>query len=515
MTKAKRRAGQLKSGNREIKNLSGGTHLSSTSKTAVLSNSTLAQPVSWHPHKFQKKGIQFLLSHPAAGLFAAPGVGKTSIVFACVKLLKKNNKRFRGLLVVAPLRPCYLVWPAEQQKWKDFAGLRVEVLHGAKKQQALQRKADIYVINPEGLTWLFQPANFNLLAKRVCSLCIDELTRFKNMRSDRFKTLKPRLSFFARRWGLTGTPAPNGLMDLFGQMYALDQGASLGRFITHYRQLYFEPAGFMGYEWRLKLGADKEIFKRIRNTVLRIGDEHLDLPKRVDVEHIVELPAKVRKMYDEMEEELITAFESGEITAANAAVASMKCSQIANGGIFICDIDAMVRTGKLNARQMHQLHYEKADAVKELVEELQGAPLLVAYEFQHDRERLLEVLGKKTPYIGGGVTPKQSTEIQRQWNLGLLPVLLGQPQSVAHGLNMQAAGYHVAWHSITWDFELYDQFIRRILRQGNKAARVYVHHFIAKDTVDVAKMRALRGKERTQNVVFQALRGYAKARAAA
>lgn len=466
-------------------------------------------PIAWKPHRFQTKGIKFLLTHGAAGLFAAPGVGKTSIVLAAIKALKRYNKTFRGLLVIAPLRPCYLVWPAERDKWLDFQGLTMAILHGPKKQQALESKADIYLINPEGLEWLLQPANLKLLMKRVCNLCVDELTRFKNTRSGRFKRLKPFLNWFTRRWGLTGTPVPNGLMDLFGQMYVLDQGAALGRFITHYRQLYFEPAGFMGYEWQLRHGADREIYRRIKGTVLRIGDEHLDLPRRVDVQHIVELPPAARKIYNEVEQEFISAFEDGEIVAANAAVASNKCAQIANGGIFTVDWD----DARGMRRDMHHLHEEKAGAVADIVEELQGSPALIAYEFKHDLERLLGVLGKKTPFLGGGVTPRQTQEIQRQWNAGQLPALLGQPQSVAHGLNMQAAGYHVVLHSIMWDFELYDQFIRRVLRQGNKAARVYVHHVIAKDTVDEAKMAALRSKETTQNAVFKALRGYVRSRA--
>lgn len=460
----------------------------------------LSKPLrdAWNPHKYQTKSVKFLLQQNAAGLFLDPGLGKTSIVLAAVKMLKKE-KMINKVLIVAPLRVCYMVWPKEVAKWKDFDGLTTIILHGKDKERNLLKEADIYLINPEGLQWFLTPGIDGMKRLKPDMLVIDESSKFKAASTKRFKMLKPVLPNFRRRYILTGSPSPNGMMDLFSQIFILDGGAALGRFITHYRNQFFYPTGFGGYEWKLQEGAEKKIQERIKPLVLRLeAKDYLELPQLVENNIYVELPKQAREAYKQMEDDLFTGLKNGDVVAANAAAASMKCSQIANGGVYGED------------REIHHLHMEKAEAVKDLVEELQGTPALIAYDFEHDLERLLKVLGKNTPYIGGGVSPKRAAAIEAAWNNGELSVLLGHPASIAHGLNLQNAGNHVIWHSLTWNFEHYDQFIKRILRQGSKHKKVFVHHIIAENTVDVAKLTALKFKDHSQRSLLAGLKEYMK-----
>lgn len=449
----------------------------------------------WAPHNYQKKAVKFLIQQGAAALFLDPGLGKTSIFLAGVKILKKE-KLVNKVLIIAPLRVCYLVWPKELAKWEDFKGLTMQILHGKDKEKNLYKEADIYVINPEGLTWLVK---HNLKKLGFDMLGIDESSKFKAANTKRFKLLKLVLPIFRRRVIMTGSPSPNGMMDLFSQIFILDGGAALGRFITHYRNEFFYPSGFGGYEWKLQNGAEQQIQQKIKPLVLRMeAKDYLELPELIENNIYVELPAEARRAYKEMEDELFVDLAKGDIVAANAAAASMKCRQIANGGVYD------------EEQGVHQLHMEKAEAVKELIEELQGTPALVAYDFAHDLGRLQKALGKNVPYIGGGVSPKRSQKIEKAWNAGEIPVLLGHPASVAHGLNLQNAGNHVIWHSLTWNFENYDQFNKRILRQGSKHKKVFVHHIIAEKTVDIAILTALKFKDNSQRSLLAGLKDYMK-----
>lgn len=472
----------------------------------------------WAPHDYQKKAVKFLLEHAAAALFLDPGLGKTSITLAAIKLLKRK-KVLSKVLLIAPLRVCHSVWPNEINKWWDFRRLKVVVLHGPNKGELLQEDADIYVINPEGLDWLLHVQKTKTSGGKTKvsvdlrrwkslgfdTLVIDELSRFKHTNTNRFKAMKLVLGTFARRWGLTGSPAPNGLMDLFGQCYVLDQGRTLGQYITHYRMAYFDQ-GYDGFSWSLKEGADEAIYERLRPLALRMGDDLLDMPKVVENNIKVQLPDKVLRVYTELEDDLVTKIDEGTVTAKTAATASMKCRQVANGGIYLdSEVRALVRLPS-SKKEWVDLHEAKLDALEELVEELQGSPLLVAYDFQHDLARVQKRFGKDVPYIGGGVSVKRSTALEQAWNRGELPVLFGHPQSMGHGLNLQAGGHHVAWHSLTWDYELYDQFNRRVRRQGNKAKRVFIHHLIAEGTIDETILAALKMKRRGQNALFAALK---------
>ena len=483
--------------------------------------SELFKPSSkpWQPHAYQKKAVKFLLEHAASALFLDPGLGKTSITLAAIKLLKQK-KVLNKVLLIAPLRVCYSVWPKEVDKWTDFGGLKVAVLHGPKKEEALWSEADIYVINPEGLDWLLKAektksasgktkVNVDLRRfKRLGfdTLVVDELSKFKHTSTNRFKALKQVLHLFSRRWGLTGSPASNGLLDLFGQCFVLDQGRTLGQYISHYRMQYFIQS-HDGFSWNIRQGAEQEIYERLSPLALRMAaEDYLDMPTLIENNIRVDLPSNVMTMYDQLEDDLIAKIDSKIVVASTAAAASIKCRQVANGGLYLDpEVEALIKLPK-SSREWVNLHTEKVDALADLIEELQGSPLLVAYDFAHDLDRLQEKLGKEVPYIGGGVSAKRSSELEAQWNAGKLPVLLGHPQAMAHGLNLQEMGNHVCWHSLTWDYELYDQFIRRVLRQGNKSKKVFCHHIMARGTVDEVMLQAVKSKRKGQNALFDALK---------
>lgn len=432
----------------------------------------------------------------------------------------------KKVLLIAPLRVCYSVWPEEMVKWKDFKDITVNILHGPGKDEALKRDADIYIINPEGLEWLLdvQKTKTKSGKTRVSidlrrwkkfgfdTLIVDELSKFKHTNTVRFKSLKLVLGTFARRWGLTGSPASNGLMDLFGQCYILDQGRSLGAFITHYRSMYFDKTKD-GFGYILRHGADEQIYKRLDPLALRMAaEDYIDMPTVIENNIRVNLPDDVMEFYLSLEEDLIAKINDSTVVANNAAAASIKCRQVASGGIYIDqEVEALVKLPK-SSREWMNLHTEKIDALSELIDELQGTPLLVAYDFGHDLDRLRHRFGKDIPFIGGGVPAKRSRELERAWNAGDIPVLFGHPQSMAHGLNLQEVGHHVAWHTPTWDYELYDQFIRRVRRQGNKHKKIFVHHILARGTIDIAVLSALKSKRRGQSALFDALKKMSKNR---
>lgn len=470
-----------------------------------------------------------MLEHAACALFLDPGLGKTSITLGAIKVLKKK-KLLNKVLIVAPLRVCHLVWPKELEKWKDFKDLKMVVLHGPRKDKLLEEDADIYVINPEGLEWLLKMEKVKVVGKdgrartKVSidlrrfkklgfdTLVFDELSKFKHVNTIKYKAIKLALSTFSRRWGLTGSPAPNGLIDLFGQCYVLDQGRTLGEYITQYRNKYFLPS-HNGFGWIIRKGAEQEIYERISPLVLRMAaNDYLDMPLLIENNIMVDLPPKIREIYDHLEDDLIAKLEDKVVTAATSGVASMKCRQVANGGIYLNpEVQALVKLPS-SKREWVNLHNEKIDALSDLVDELQGEPLLVAYEFGHDFDRLQAKFGKDLVYIGSGVSMAASLEIQDAWNRGEIPLLFAHPAAVGHGLNLQEVGRHVCWHSMTWDYELYDQFIRRILRQGNKHKKVFCHHILVRDTVDISMLYSLRSKQGGQNAFFDALKELRKKR---
>lgn len=472
------------------------------------------------PHPYQLAGIDRMVEQATLGLFWDPGLGKTSAILAAFERLRSKGL-VRRMLVISPLRPAYGVWPRELRKWEEFSHLKMGLLHGNLNHRVsiLHGDFDIHVINPEGLRWLLmgdRVARFAGATRRKEAdaavrqidwfwdmLVVDESTKFKHTNTFRFRTLRPFVSKFRRRYILTGTPAPNGLMDLFGQMYLLDEGAALGNRVTAFRNRWFHPTGYGGYEWAINAGADVEIREAIRPLVMRLETkDYLTMPPLVNNTVRVDLPDDARRAYTSMENLLIAEVSRGMVTAANASVAVNKCRQIANGGIYhdVWDVDFRGR------RRATNYHEAKVDAVEEIVEELQGKPALVAYEYQHDLARLKERF-PGAPWLGGGISTTQQADIEARWNAGKIPVLLAQPQSVAHGLNLQGTAAAVIFHSLPWDLEVYDQFVRRVWRQGQEE-RVVVHHIVANKTVDEAVMRALAFKDMTQRGLLDALKAH-------
>jgi SNF2 family DNA or RNA helicase len=452
--------------------------------------------------------MKFLVQQDVGGLFLDPGLGKTSVVLASFLALI-HCKQARRMLVVAPLRVAHLVWPEEVKKWKTFEGLRVEVLHGPKKEERLAKEADIFVINPEGLQWLV--ANGRLQKLGCDTLVIDESSKFKHTDTARYKLLKRQLNSFTRRWILTGSPAANSLLDLFGQIYILDFGKALGRYVTHYRNEFFEPTGYNGYEWRLKKGAEPLIQERIKRLVMRLkAEDYLTLPDLISINLMVELPPKAAKIYKAMEDEMFHAIDdSRSIAAVSAASVSIKCRQITGGAVYVNVLQEDDDYTTATKREFEEIHDEKIKALADLLEERSGKPTLILYQFQHELARLKRLLGKDVPNLGSGVSERLTKQYCTDWNAGRLPELLGHPASMGHGLNLQDGdGDAIVWFSPTWDYELYDQTIRRLKRQGSKHKKIFVYHILARGTVDEAVFRASIRKGRRQESFLEALKSY-------
>lgn len=467
------------------------------------SNDIWIEPAAkpWVPHFYQEDAIRFLLSQGGAGLFLQPGLGKSSVTLAAVKILLAK-KLIRSALIIAPLRVCYTVWPREIEKWEEFNGLTYQILHGPKKDLAAKQKADIYLLNPDGLEWFLKEKRTN------CDVLVcDESTIFKNSQSKRSKLLRASLNRFKRRIILTGTPAPNGYLDLFFQMFILDGGAALGRYITHYRNQFFFQSGYGGYEWKLLPGMAEQIEERIAPLVMQLSaEDYLKMPELVRNVVQIDLPTRVMKQYRDLEEEFLIELDGGKtVTAATAAVASMKLRQLCSGAIYHDTEDG--------SRKWQEVHTAKLDALKELVDELSGQPVLILYEFTHDLDRLLRMFGEDTPYLGGGVSPKRTQEIEAEWNRGEIPILIGNSKSMGHGMNLQEGGSAVIWLNPSWDLELALQTLARVYRQGQKSKTVIVHHILARNTLDETVYRTLHAKDKKQVKLLDALKAYGKQRA--
>lgn len=388
----------------------------------------------------------------------------------------------------------YKVWPDEITKWEDFNGLTYTILHGKDKERNLGLDRDIYLINPEGLLWLLETPLNGRSVPEFDAIIIDESTKFKDSTTRRFKLLKKFLPGIARRWILTGTPVPNGISDLFGQIYILDYGRSLGRYITHFRMEYFVRSGYNLYEWKPRPGAFEEVIEKISPLILQLSaKDYLEMPELPALAPVmVDLPEAARNRYNAVENDFLSLSESGDIVAANAAVAGVKCRQLANGAVYD------------ENRNVIPVHETKLDALEDLLEELGGAPTLVMYEFQHDADRIMGRLGK-TPIFSSGLAPRSLDKLVDDFNGGRIPVLLGHPASMGHGLNLQASCHHIIWFGIPWNLEHYDQAIARIYRQGQSSRNVFVYHIVARDTLDEKVFRVLQDKERTQQSVLAAL----------
>lgn len=410
------------------------------------------------------------------------------------------------MLVICPLRPAFIVWPEQCTRFAEFAHLRVCVLHGKDKEALLQSDDyDIYVINPEGLDWLFgaskagkkmvvNKARLKLVREKFQMLVVDESSKFKNSNTNRFKLLREVVSVFKRRYILTGTPAAKSLMNWFGQVYILDEGSSLGRYITHYRTKYFYPSGFGGYEWTPQPDAMRRIAEATKKLVQVVDDtKGLGLPDILYNDIWVELPPPTRKLYNQMYDELVSLINSGAVVAANAAVASSKCRQIANGCLF---------TGV--GREWEYLHDAKAEALSDLLEQLEGDPALITYEFEPDAIVMENNLGIVS--ISSGNIKKDTANI-RKFAAGQLDVVMGHPTSIALGVDgLQAHCHNLVMYGLTWSGENYEQVINRVARTGNPSKTVTIHRILARNTVDEKVLKVLATDASNQQAFLEALK---------
>jgi SNF2 family DNA or RNA helicase len=419
------------------------------------------------------------------------GMGKTvSTLTAIDELLFLGD--VNKVLIIAPLRVAEDTWSTEVEKWDHLKHLKVAKVLGTPKQRvnAILSRADIYVTNRENVDWLVKQY-FNKWPFDMC--VIDELSSFKSSKAKRFRSLRKVRPYFKRIVGLTGTPAPNSLIDLWPQMYLLDGGKRLGRTIGSYRQQYFTPGNrnqFVVYNWNLKEGAAEAIENKISDICVSMkAKDYLDLPERIDNTIEIKLHEDVLKKYKELEKDLVLELGKDDITAANAAVLTNKLLQMANGAIYS------------ENKSVVEIHWEKLKALLEIIEAANGKPVLVFYSFKHDFNRIVEFLSsKKIKAVG----LKDSKDIKK-WNEGKIPVLLVHPASAGHGLNLQYGGNIITWFGLTWSLELYQQANARLHRQGQREI-VVINHLVAKGTVDEDVMKSLGNKEVNQNLLLEAVK---------
>ena len=448
-------------------------------------------------HVYQKNGAAHLWNSVSfdgvAVLWLDPGYGKTMIVLHTFKALYDAGA-VKNMLIVAPLRVMQTVWAQEIENWSSLHGLRAARLHGRKKEKQLERRdVQIWLINYEGMPWAVKMAKEGKLPQ--CDvICFDEIRRMKNAQGKRFKAAKPLVAMARFKWGLTGTPASNGLMDLFGQFLILDGGIALGKYITKYRQNYFEK-GYDGFTWLPRPGAKEAIEKRIAPYVYR-ADGFLDLPEFVYDDRKIVLTDKARKTYQTLKRDLIAEHEGEKLTAANAAVLFGKLKQMAGGRVY--DEDGKVVF----------VHDGKKEALEELVEELGDEQLLIAYQYNHELQQIRDVLGEDVPYLGAGVNEKTAMSHVDAWNRKEIQFMAAHPASAGHGLNLQKGGaHHILWFGPTVDLDHYIQFNDRLRRQGNVASSVVVHQFVAERTADEIAIVSRIEKDGLQSAVLRALTG--------
>ena len=446
------------------------------------------------PHEYQKFAIKFIEENPISAVFLDCGLGKTVISLTAINDLLFDKFEIQKVLIIAPLRVARDTWSTEIEKWEHLRNLTYSVAVGTaeERKKALQRQADIYIINRENVPWLVEEKSG--IAFDYDMIIIDELSSFKNHQAKRFKALMKVRPKVERIVGLTGTPSSNGLMDLYAEFRLLDMGKRLGKFIGNFRTEYFTPDkrnGMVIYSYKPLPNAEQQIYSRISDiTISMKSTDFLEMPELILSEYSVNLSAEEIENYRKFKKDLILEISDGEITAANAASLSNKLSQMANGAIYD------------DAHEIVKIHDRKLDALEDLIEAQNGKPLLVAYWFKHDLQRISERLsGLKIKF--GEI--KTADDI-RNWNSGKIPVGLIHPMSAGHGLNLQSGGNTLVWFGLTWSLELYQQTNARLWRQGQKSETVIIQHIITKGTVDERILAALQAKNETQSALLAAVK---------
>lgn len=443
--------------------------------------------MKYKPHEYQSYATEFILSHPISAVFLEMGLGKSVITLSAIFDLCLDSFLVCKVLVIAPLRVARDTWPAEIKKWDHLKGLSYSVAVGTEKERidALKKQSTLYIINRENVDWLVYksgiPFHFDMVV-------IDELSSFKSYGAKRFKSLLKVRPSVKRIVGLTGTPSSNGLMDLWAEFRILDLGQRLGRYISHYRNTYFKPDkrnAQIIFSYKPLPGAEEEIYKQISDiTISMKSTDYLKMPEYVSNEVFVTLSDKEWKVYSDFKEDMVANLGDEDIDAVNAAVLSGKLLQMANGAVYDSENKA------------HVIHDKKLDALEDLIEGANGKPVLVAYWYKHDLERIKD----RFP-----VRQIQSSKDIEDWNNSKIPIAVIHPASAGHGLNLQSGGSTLIWFGLTWSLELYQQTNARLYRQGQRDT-VIVHHIITKNTIDEDVLLALTKKEKTQDALIDAVK---------
>ena len=448
--------------------------------------------MEYKPHHYQAYCIDRIVSDDAVGLFLRPGLGKTSITLSAINKLKYDRWSIAKALVVAPKKVAEATWSKESSKWNHTKHLRVAKVLGTEKQrvQALETPADIYVINRENVPWLVgyykQTWPFDMVV-------LDESTSFKNPQSKRFKALKLVRRFIKKMVLLTGTPSSKDVMDLWAQVYLLDEGKRLGRTITSFRDTYCYCNNHGGHftEYTLKPGASEAVLDAIKDICISMtAEDYLELPDLITHDVPIELDSKTRKAYKQFEKDMLIELDEDVVTASMAGVLTGKLQQFCSGAIYNED------------KKVIPLHDCKIDAYMELLERIGGERCITFYGFQHDRDRILEALAKTKLRV----RVYKDSEDEDEWNAGNIDVLLVHPASCAYGLNLQKGGKHLIWFTPNWSFELNDQGICRLYRQGSPYDKIYVHYLVVTDSVDEDVKKAIAEREHTHESVMNVLK---------
>lgn len=443
--------------------------------------------MKYKPHSYQEYAIRYIETHPISALLIDMGLGKTSITLTAIRNLLFDSFEVCKVLVIAPLRVAKNTWTDEIKKWEHLSTLTYSLIIGNENERlsALNEQTDIYIINRENVDWLVNKSGYKFDFDMVV---IDELSSFKNHQSKRFKSLMKVRPLVKRIVGLTGTPSSNGLMDLFAEFKILDMGKRLGYFIGQYRNTYFKPDKMNGpivYSYKPLPNAENAIYEKISDiTVSMKANEYLKMPELLTSNYVVELSNSEKKQYDKMKKSLVLEITDGEITASNAASLSNKLCQLSNGAIYD------------DEQNIVEIHDRKLETLEDIIESMNGKPLLIAYWYRHDLERI------KSRF---SVREIKTSEDISDWNDGKIPVALIHPASAGHGLNLQNGGSTLVWFGLTWSLELDQQTNARLYRQGQKNA-VVIQHIITKGTIDEQILKALQKKNKTQADLIDAVR---------
>ena len=447
--------------------------------------------MQYKPHKYQEYTTDKIINNEACGALVDMGLGKTVSTLTAIDRLINEYLDISKVLVIAPKRVAEDTWSTEIEKWDHLRHLTISKVLGDERRrlEALRKKADIYIINRENIAWLVTHYGGSFPFDMVV---IDELSSFKNPKSIRFRALRSVMPKVARKVGLTGTPTPNGLIDLWPQIYLLDQGQRLGKTITSYRDRYFRPGkrnGHIVYKYDIRDTTESEIYEKIGDICFSMkAEDYLDLPKRVDVVREITLPEAVLKKYEAFERDLILSLEDVDnISALNAASLTGKLLQFANGAVYDSE------------KNVHEIHTEKLEALSEEMEAANGKPVLVFYQYKHDLDRILKHFKAYKPEVLNG-----QKEIKK-WNEGNIPMLLAHAASAGHGLNLQYGGHHIEWFGCPWSSELYLQAVARLDRQGQRFPVVNTR-LVCKGTMDEDVIKSLSGKITQQDAVMSALK---------